>query len=228
MWDSHHYCDSCTMWLPDTAALNNHQLSVHSYTDQHVAASTAYQSLEVRDAVRSITARRPAEEKPAPSVQSNKLYSCDLCARQFSSQEVLQLHKASSHTAPPDQPQFEIQILAPAFKEESNLAAFSCTFCQASCASSAGLDQHTLAEHAALLDLVPQEEEEPGRRTQYTTTTILYLKKSIPVLVSDNQYRYRYRYLEHPRIIHVFLLFLVPLTYIFGNTVNKTFPWESC
>jgi hypothetical protein len=108
----------------------------------------------VRDAVHSIT-----EVKPTAAV----LYSCELCARQFSSPEVLQLHKASSHPAASTPagdshlPNVEFQMVAPEMPEP----VFACTFCEASYADRAGLDQHTLTEHAALLELV-DENPVPG------------------------------------------------------------------
>ncbi len=77
-----------------------------------------YQSLEVRDAVRSImaTPTHAAVELPQQQQQQD-LYSCGLCTKSFSSRGVMRLHMASSHATPSAQEDqvsnFEIRIMTP-------------------------------------------------------------------------------------------------------------------
>jgi hypothetical protein len=118
MRENHRYCDSCSTWLPDTAAWDSHQLLSHGSSHMpagHSGVGPVYQSLEVRDAVRSImaTPTHAAVELP----QQQELYSCGLCTKSFSSRGVMRLHMASSHatlSAQEDQvSNFEIRIMTP-------------------------------------------------------------------------------------------------------------------
>jgi hypothetical protein len=187
LWANHHHCDSCFIWLPDKDAWDNHKLSVHTaITSEHILApsGTAFHSLEVTDAVRSIiaapTSDRGVVEKQL-ACQLPALVGCGLCTKRFSSQEVLRLHMASSHASaqPPaatgDQdlpPNFEIRIMAlpeqqqqqqqhqhQQYQQEEEEAAVSCLFCSDVFVSRYELDVHTMTDHAALLHLLP---EEPG------------------------------------------------------------------
>ena len=119
MRESHRYCDSCSTWLLDTAAWDSHQLLSHGSSHMPAGDSSVgpvYQSLEVRDAVRSImaTSTHAAVELPQ---QQQELYSCGLCTKSFSSRGVMRLHMASSHatlSAQEDQvSNFEIRIMTP-------------------------------------------------------------------------------------------------------------------
>jgi hypothetical protein len=120
MRESHRYCDSCSTWLPDTAAWDSHQLLSHSSSQMPAGDSrggAAYQSLEVRDAVRSIMATPTHAAVELPQQQQQELYSCGLCTKSFSSRGVMRLHMASSHatlSAQEDQvSNFEIRIMTP-------------------------------------------------------------------------------------------------------------------
>jgi hypothetical protein len=119
MRESHRYCDSCSTWLPDTAAWDSHQLLSHSSSHMPAGDSgggAVYQSLEVRDAVRSIMATPTHAAVELPQ-QQQKLYSCGLCTKSFSSRGVMRLHMASSHatlSVQEDQvSNFEIRIMTP-------------------------------------------------------------------------------------------------------------------
>jgi hypothetical protein len=120
MRESHRYCDSCSTWLPDTAAWDSHQLLSHGSSHMPAGDSSgvgaAYQSLEVRDAVRSIMATPTHAAVELPQ-QQQELYSCGLCTKSFSSRGVMRLHMASSHatvSAQEDQvSSFEIRIMTP-------------------------------------------------------------------------------------------------------------------
>jgi hypothetical protein len=122
MRESHRYCDSCSTWLPDTAAWDSHQLlshgSSHMPAGHKSVGGAVYQSLEVRDAVRSIIMATPTHAAvELPQQQQQELYSCGLCTKSFSSRGVLRLHMASSHatlSAQEDQvSNFEIRIMTP-------------------------------------------------------------------------------------------------------------------
>jgi hypothetical protein len=128
----------------------------------------AYQSLEVRDAVSSISTTAVAvSEQQQPDEQ---LYKCGLCTRQFSCRDVLRLHIDSGHATvrrplnllPPP---FEIGIMTPASASLASDAASEvvcCSFCGEAFPGKSFLDHHTLTDHADMLELL---DAESGRKS---------------------------------------------------------------
>ncbi len=162
MRESHRYCDSCSTWLPDTAAWDSHQLlshgSSHMPAGHNSVGGAVYQSLEVRDAVRSIIMATPTHAAVELPQQQQELYSCGLCTKSFSSPGVMRLHMASSHatlSAQEDQvSNFEIRIMTPpspsqAVVEEINWQRPTLFFCVVSFGSNR-LPPQAAAAHSLL------------------------------------------------------------------------------